>query len=296
MNKQSGIIVKDMKKQITINQKKLSNLIKKFENLSHNEDNYSVGGGLIGGMSRRNENAKYDSGKLTLDQASNVLAGAFGVEKSDVKAIIQSTYTLEWHHAGFLPKSYGGGMRKVYYMNATQINELLENFESIFANHFKEVEEKENAKAAAIAAELSREEKFFQKMEGLKKYLKFEKIERSRQMPDFVEKKEMKGKYGWFNADYKYSLDVYYSGIKLSNLKFWQRILGEDFQTLVKNISKFESLNYVSKSAERRENRANAAAQVAANELKKAEVAAVAAAKNEAEKIGCDLPRAANAA
>lgn len=46
-----------------------------------------------------------------------------------------------------------------------------------------------------------------------------ERIERVRTQPEFflVEKEEMKGRYGWFEASWRYNMPIYYSGIDFKN-------------------------------------------------------------------------------
>ena len=97
---------------------KLAKIADKFNSIQFNEDNYSVGGGLDGVKfaSRRHENARGDEGKLTEGEATQLFKNATGLELQLVKEVINyAVPNMEWHHAGKLPKSYGGGMKKTYF-------------------------------------------------------------------------------------------------------------------------------------------------------------------------------------
>jgi len=191
----------------------LSNIDKlknKYSNIDYNKDNYSIGGGLSGGMSNRNMNAKYDSGKLTVPQFITKFVTAYkkdkniDLDKKIINTILKSKFNFEWHHAGFLPKSYGGGMKKIYYINSEEIIKFLNNFEEYlneFNNQKQEIISKENLLKDLINKNI------------------LIKFTREKILPEYSIKveEEMNGKYGWFPATSKYKMDIYYSGYKFNN-------------------------------------------------------------------------------
>ncbi len=188
---------------------KLEVICNKYCSIQHNDDNYSIGGGLDGSKfaSRRHEDAKYDEGKLTLGEATQLFKKATGLDTDTVREVLEyAVPNMEWHHAGKLPKSYGGGMKKTYFLNAQEICDCAKNWDAY-------VEKLNLSKAAAKeAAELKKsfEER---RLEFLKANAK--RIERVTTRPAFFYKtaQEMNGKYGWFDSTYKsYNMTEYYSG------------------------------------------------------------------------------------
>ena len=112
---------------------KLETICNKYRNIQQNDDNYSIGGGLDGSKfaSRRHEDAKYDEGKLTLGEATQLFKKATGLEIDTLREVIKyAVPNMEWHHAGMLPKSYGGGMKKTYFLNASEICDCAENWDA----------------------------------------------------------------------------------------------------------------------------------------------------------------------
>lgn len=188
---------------------KLKKICDKYCNIEHNDDNYSIGGGLDGSKfaSRRHEDAKDDAGKLTLGEATQLFKKATGLEIDIVREILEYAIpNMEWHHAGKLPKSYGGGMKKTYFLNAAEIcdcaknwNDYLEKINISKAVAKKEAEERNNSEA--------------RKLEFLKIHAK--SVQRITVQPKFFYKtaQEMNGKYGWFDSTYKsYNMTEYFSG------------------------------------------------------------------------------------
>lgn len=109
-------------------------IIKKYESLKHNADNYNIGGGLCSSSfsSKRHEDAKCDKGKLTLGSATALFKSATGLPSFVVKSILKKAIpNMEWHHAGKLPASYGGGMKKTYFLKAHQVYECAVNWDSL---------------------------------------------------------------------------------------------------------------------------------------------------------------------
>lgn len=193
---------------------KLQIIKDKYCTIQHNIDNYSVGGGLDSDKfaSRRHEDAKFDEGKLTLGEATQLFKKASGMDIDAVREIIEYAIpNMEWHHAGKLPKSYGGGMKKTYFLNAPEICNLATNWFSLVEKlNLSKIAQKE-------AAELKKnlEER---KLDFLKSNAK--KIERMSTRPEFfyLTAREMNGKFGWFDSSSKsYNMTEYFSGWAFEN-------------------------------------------------------------------------------
>ena len=100
--------------------KNLEKIVEKYSEKEY-KDNYSIGGGLDDSKfaSNRHEDAKYDKGKLTLGEATKMFAKATGLTIGEIKEVLNyAVPNMEYHHAGLLPKSYGGGMKKTYFLNS----------------------------------------------------------------------------------------------------------------------------------------------------------------------------------
>ena len=69
--------------------KNLKAIIEKYTQISHNADNYEIGGGLDSGKfaSRRHEDAKNDFGKLTLGKSYNLPEYYTGWKFADDKTL-----------------------------------------------------------------------------------------------------------------------------------------------------------------------------------------------------------------
>lgn len=188
------LFIKDLKTFIM--NLKLEKIKSKYESLEYNRGNFSIGGGLASDKfaSNRHEDAKNDDGKLTLGKVAQVFKKATGASTQEIKSIILDNFHLEWHHAGKLPKSYGGGMKKTYFLNSEQIVKLASNWDS----YYQSLKKHEESKIKRTAF--------------LKKYAN--EVERVGVKPkNFVKTKtEMYGKYGWFEANEYYNLPMYYSG------------------------------------------------------------------------------------
>lgn len=190
---------------------KLEKIAEKYSAINHNDDNYSIGGGLSNEAfaSRRHQDAKFDEGKLTLGQATQIFKKATGLEIDFVREILEyAVPNMEWHHAGKLPKSYGGGMKKTYFLNASELCDLAKNWNSY-------VEKLNISKIAAKTAAEAKKNLEDVKLEFLK--ANATKVERVSEQPAFFFKtaQEMNGKFGWFDSTYKsYKLPEYFSGWK----------------------------------------------------------------------------------
>lgn len=189
--------------------KNLESIIKKYSSLKYNDDNYSVGGGLDGAKfaSNRHEEANHDKGKLTIGKANAMFKIATSCAIDQVKEVINyAVPNPEWHHAGLLPKSYGGGMRKTYFLNASEIIKIAQNWDNLIS----EIAIKKNEQR--IEAEKEKSLKELQN-EFLKANAK--QISRVISRPEnfYETDKEMNGKYGWFSSYGKsYNMTEYYTG------------------------------------------------------------------------------------
>lgn len=171
----------------------------------------SNGGGLavtITGRYESNRHAIARNEKFTFGEVCKELSkkknGNFKISASKLLEIYRIVVgEPEWHHAGFLPKQYGGGMKKTYFLD------VIPTIEDVKAWI-------ENAK------EKNDELIEFAKIEEKKKEIKYkflnkygQKFNREREIPkfSFIEEEEMNGKFGWFEAQsYRYNLPIYYSG------------------------------------------------------------------------------------
>lgn len=207
-----------MKKQVN----KLEVICNKYCSIQHNDDNYSIGGGLDGSKfaSRRHEDAKYDEGKLTLGEATQLFKKATGLDTDTVREVLEyAVPDMEWHHAGKLPKSYGGGMKKTYFLNAAEICDVAKNWDAYI----------EKINLSKIAAKNAAEEKKNlenRRLEFLQANAK--KVERTTTRPTFFYKtaQEMNGKYGWFDSTYKsYNMTEYFTGWEFANEELYNQFL-----------------------------------------------------------------------
>ena len=190
---------------------KLKKIHQKYKELDYNTDNYDVGGGLSDNKfaSNRHEDARCDIGKLTLGEATQLFKKASGLETKEVKGIIEFNFpNMEWHHAGRLPKRYGGGMKKTYFLNSKEVSQLAKKWNEFEKKYFEEV-----ARRKKEADEWNKKQQL--KSKFLKKYAEY--VSRVITQPKWFYKtqQEMNGKYGWFDSsDHDYNLTEYYSGWK----------------------------------------------------------------------------------
>ena len=188
---------------------KLAAIAERFAQAKTNLNNYAIGGGLdhCKFASRRHEDARDDSGKMTLGDATQLFrrATALGIER--VKKVIEHVVpVMEWHHAGKLPKAYGGGMKKTYFLNANEIFDLATNWDS----HVLHLDAFDLGLSQALENELQRSEK---RLAFLREHAS--RIERIEEPPLFFHKtkQEMLGKHGWFDSSNKsYRLPEFFSG------------------------------------------------------------------------------------
>lgn len=181
----------------------------KYCNIDYNEDNYYVGGGLTNGKfaSNRHEDAKYDKGKLTLGEATQLFKKTTNLSTDEVREVIEYAFPdMEWHHAGKLPKKYGGGMKKTYFINAQEICELTSNWDTYVSELEADKIAKKQAQEVKQNLELKRNE-FLQ--------ANAKKVERVATKPANFHHlySECNGKYGWFDASKNiYNMPEYHTG------------------------------------------------------------------------------------
>lgn len=194
--------------------KNLEAICQKYFTISHNDGNYSIGGGLSDYKfaSRRHEDARNDSGKLTLGEATQMFKKATGLDTDHVREVLEyAVPNMEWHHAGKLPKSYGGGMKKTYFLNAKEICAVACDWESYV----------EKLALSKIAKQTAAEEKKnleARKLEFLQANAKHVRRVSKQPLFFYLTAREMEGKYGWFDSTYKhYNLPEYFSGWEFEN-------------------------------------------------------------------------------
>lgn len=184
----------------------MENLIEQLE-----ENKNCNGGGLavnITGRYESNRHAIAKIEKVTFGDCVKFLktkkGGSFAITAND----LLDAYRLvkgepEWHHAGFLPKSYGGGMKKTYFLDTIPTKEEVITW-------------------FVKASRLRVQRLFFQHrknimLEKQDEFLKLNATEFTRLLStpnNYCVRTfwEMKGKYGWFESDPKYKLDEFVSG------------------------------------------------------------------------------------
>lgn len=132
---------------------------------------------------------------------------ATGCDIDTVREVIQyAVPNMEWHHAGKLPKSYGGGMKKTYFINSKEICNIALNWNDL-------MEKLNISKATAKTAEEEKKNLEKRRLDFLQANAK--KVERTSEKPKYfyITAREMNGKYGWFDSTHKdYNLTEYYSG------------------------------------------------------------------------------------
>lgn len=199
--------------------KSLEKIVEKFSAIEFNNNNYAVGGGLTGSgkfASNRHEDANNDAGKLTLGKATQIFCKATNLELEIVKEILQyAVPNMEWHHAGFMPKQYGGGMKKTYFLNAIEIVEVATNFQS----YINKLEISKEAKRVAVENAKNRD-----KIKEEFLIANATKVVRVETKPEFFFEidREMNGKFGWFCSYGKYyNMTEYFTGWKFETIELY---------------------------------------------------------------------------
>lgn len=181
------------------------------------------GGGLasnITGKFESNRHAIARMTKITFGEAVKELKkkknGGLNITANQLLEVYRSLFgEPEWHHAGKLPKQYGGGMKKTYFLQKMPTAEEVKEWQAKF-------EEKNNAKLDAQKIE---NEKIKAREKFVKKYGSH--FSRLTEAPKYsvVLETEMNGKYGWFEASYRYNLPEYYSGVAFKSKKSLEKYL-----------------------------------------------------------------------
>lgn len=203
---------------------KLKKIAEKYRNIEISESNYSIGGGLDQSKfaSIRHEDAKNDESRITLGKANQLFSKATGLPVDEIRDIIKyAVPNMEWHHAGKLPKSYGGGMKKTYFLNSSEIVKIADNFEDLKSK----LELQKEAEKRAVESKNNKEQI---QLDFLKENAT--KVVRTTTIPEFFHEtdREMNGKYGWFSSYEKsYNMTEYYTG-----WKFKTREKLEEFNTI----------------------------------------------------------------
>jgi len=205
---------------------KLEKLKKIYENYHKIEwcDNFNIGGGLNEGKfaSNRHEDACDDEGKLTLGKATQLFKKATGLDVDTVREVIKyATPNMEWHHAGLLPKSYGGGMKKTYFLNAKEICDVASNWNDY-------LEKLNLSKTASKNAEEEKKNLEERKLKFLQANAKKVKRVSIKEYPEFFYQtsQEMLGEYGWFDSSEKsYNLPEFYTGWVFAEKKTYTKFI-----------------------------------------------------------------------
>lgn len=178
----------------------------------------SNGGGLASNITGRFESNRHAIArieKFTFGEVSahlkNKKNGGLIISAGDLLEIYTFLFgSPEWHHAGKLPKQYGGGMKKTYFLPEIPTAETVKEWQ-------KKFDEKKAADLEFLKNENLREEK---RQKFIKKH--GERFYRVLETPkfSFITDEEMNGKYGWFEAQkYRYNLPIYYSGVFFKSKK-----------------------------------------------------------------------------
>ena len=202
--------------------KKLLIISEKYSKLEFNQNNYDVGGGLddYKFASNRHEDAKNDNGKITLGKAVKMFKNATSLNTDEVKKIIKFSFpSLEWHHAGMLPKKFGGGMKKTYFLNCVEVVKLAKNWD-VLKLKFEISQQEKREEHLKASKRQEKKQKFLKKWAEYKERLEIEP-------KNFYEtNKEMNGKYGWFCSYGKdYNMPEYVSGWRFRSKKKYQEFL-----------------------------------------------------------------------
>ena len=201
--------------------KTLKEIAERYSSKEYKE-NYNIGGGLDDSKfaSNRHEDAKQDDGKLTLGEATQMFAKATGLKIKEVKEVLNyAVPIMEYHHAGLLPKSCGGGMKRTYFLNSEEICDVARNWDAY----------REKIKLSKIYNKNEDEKERnlkIRRFEFLQKYAK--KLERIKTHPLYFyqTKQEMKGKFGWFDSSNKdYKLTEFFSGWSFDNEADYNKFL-----------------------------------------------------------------------
>lgn len=198
----------------------MENLIDELENNKN-----SNGGGLasnITGKFESNRHAIAKMTKYTFGQVAKELrtkrGGGFDLTGARLLEIYRTVFgDPEWHHAGKMPRGYGGAMAKTYFLEyiptKEEVNDWISEYYMIISREnekrFKQMEIEKERKA------------FVEKMGST--------FTRELEIPKYshVTKVEMNGKFGWFEPQphHSYKLDEYYTGVSFKSQKSLDKYL-----------------------------------------------------------------------
>jgi len=183
----------------------LNKIINYYKDVKFDVDIFYSHSGRSINNSIRYRAALQDKGKLTLQKTISLFEKATAENKKTIEYIILfAVPNPEWHHSNFKYK------RKTYFINSKEIVNIATNFNL----YKKKILEKPKVSKVVI------------NNENKMKLLVYEKAKRFfrvilKQIPKnyYIEKQEMKGKYGFFDINIKYNLPVYYTGFYFENEK-----------------------------------------------------------------------------
>lgn len=216
---------------------KLKKIYDRFNGQEYNDKTYAIGGGLssFSSSSNRHDDAKFDEGKLTLGKTVALFKRATGESTDYINEVLMFAFKkMEWHHAGFIPAKYGGGMAKTYFLNADQICSAAENWDKFKADFEKSKIEELEKKELKRREDEERYTAYKLEEVARKKFLEENAVfmHRVSEKPVyfFQTAQEMDGKYGWFDSKGKnYKLPEFYSGWKFSEKEnynyFYQKFI-----------------------------------------------------------------------
>jgi hypothetical protein len=194
--------------------KNLVELKEYFETqLKSSYDNYSIGvwqpEEYMGIMSKRALNAYDDPSKRSESGLIYMIGKITGDNNDLILKILRKIICedlLEWHHVG---KGRGKNRKKEYFYNADQIIRICENYDNVKKQILDEIEQEKLLKEKA-KEELPILQNQLKELESKAKW-----FSRLREKPEgfiVVVYSEMKGKYGWFDSNPRYSCPEYFTG------------------------------------------------------------------------------------
>lgn len=173
------------------------------------------GGGLavnVTGKYESNRHAIAKMEKVTFGDAASFLSKKKnGGLKITAKELLSAYFKIkgepEWHHAGFLPKSYGGGMKKTYFLDDYyKLNEAVKLLKQASKIRVKKIKESyfENILIKKQREFLNENANHFSRITKTPEICIITNI-------------EMFGKYGFFESNDRYNLPQYFTGYSFEN-------------------------------------------------------------------------------
>lgn len=209
------ILQEDLQQVAGLNAIDLQTIINDFKDVEYDTDVFSKGGGLDNEkfVSVRQAAARNDKGKRTLGEVVALFKRATKLDTEFIRNVILFIYPLnylEWHHSG----KYKGKMSKTYFLNSKQIVDIANNWQK-YLNDYILFNEQEQQKR------INKQQTAFVKSEFLTKFGEYKNRLTNKPNYFITDKEEMYSKkFGFFPANNKYPLDIYYSGWQLSEDKY----------------------------------------------------------------------------